>query len=82
VKGTGAIIDMIANAFIVWRNKKKEELMESGDRSKEDEFDMVINCVKQKKTGKEPTFGFMFLPHSCQFVERSDEPPRQYIYPE
>lgn len=80
IKGTGAISDMVDNVFVVWRNKKKEELTQQGDNSKAAEPDMILDCVKQRKTGVEPRFMFWFDPASCQYLERSGDIPKQYVY--
>ena len=80
IKGTGAITDMVANAFVVWRNKKKEEFQKDGNHEKDNEPDMILDCVKQRKTGVEPRYHFWFDPGSCQFMERSEGMPTQYLF--
>jgi twinkle protein len=83
VKGTGAITDMVDNLFIIWRNKKKEAAMASGDAIRMDKFkdkpDAILSCEKQRETGDEPTFYLSFHGKSCQYIERSDCPPKTYI---
>lgn len=79
IKGTGAIIDMVNNAFIVWRNKEKETKRSQGIHVSESDPDVVIDCVKQKKTGKEPRFAMWFHKPSHQFVENFNSEPRTYI---
>ena len=79
IKGTGAISDMVDNVFIWWRNKKKEEQQGSGGKVTLD-ADAVLNCVKQRETGEEPSYGLYFHKGSCQFLDSQDEPPKKYIY--
>jgi twinkle protein len=79
VKGTGAISDMVDNVFIVWRNKAKEDKTSAGDKSLSHEPDTVLNCVKQRETGVEPSIGLHFHKPSCQFIDYADNPPKQYI---
>lgn len=85
VKGTSAITDMVHNCFVWWRNKKKEEVLQKGEtgRSKgnrvHDEGDAVLNVVKQRETGEEPMFKLYFHKDSCQFVDRANDPPTQYL---
>jgi len=74
IKGTGAISDMVDNVFIWWRNKKKEL---AGIPS--NEADAILNCVKQRETGEEQSYGLFFHKQSCQFLDNQDEPPKQYI---
>lgn len=88
IKGTGALSDMTSNAFIVWRNKRKERVVKFGPRdAKEakqaesiaDESDALLLCCKQRETGVEPTYRLWYHGPSCQFVERSGEPPKIYL---
>ena len=75
IKGTGAISDMVDNAFVWWRNKPKEE---KGIATTE--ADAILNCVKQRDTGEEPMVGLFFHKASCQFLDNQDEGPKQYVY--
>lgn len=80
IKGTGAIIDMVSNAFIVWRNKEKEEKRMSGSLINDKDPDAVLKCVKQRKTGVEPMYQLWFSPQSRQYRGHRDEPDKQYIF--
>lgn len=83
VKGTGGLTDMVDNVMIIWRNKKKEEVMLADDqdaiakyREKPDAF---LSVAKQRKTGKEPTFALWHHSGSCQFIERQGAETKRYI---
>ncbi len=80
IKGTGAIIDMVSNAFIVWRNKAKETRRQEGLLVNSKDPDAVLNCVKQRKTGIEPMYQLWFNPLSRQFLGNSQDQDKQYIY--
>jgi len=80
VKGTGAIIDMVSNSFVVWRNKPKEMTAKEGGHVKDSDPDTVLNCVKQRKTGVEPMYNLWFDKHSRQYLGHRDDMPKQYIF--
>lgn len=88
IKGSGGISDVVNNVLIAWRNKRKEAV-KSGEEVIDDPIeregilaksDMIINCVKQKKTGIEGGYGLWFHPESCQFLEHPDACPKQYVF--
>lgn len=80
-KGSGAIVDLVDNMFMVWRNKEKEDDMkEVGHMSqKKDEPDQLLLCRKQRNyegsENGEPTMKLYFLPDAQQYVERPTEEP-------
>lgn len=80
IKGTGAIIDMVSNAFIVWRNKEKEEKAYTQKYVDNDDPDTLLKCVKQRKTGIEPIYKLWFNGNRRQFLGRNGEMPKQYIW--
>ena len=80
IKGTGAIVDMASNAFIVWRNKEKEQKREEGITFNTVDPDTVLNCVKQRQTGVEPMYNLWYSPISGQYLERCGDPDKQYLY--
>lgn len=88
IKGTGAISDMVSNAFIVWRNKYKERMAATDPKdAKEIEKrekamqlgDALLICCKQRETGEEPRYSLWFHGPSCQFLERPGTAPRLYV---
>ncbi len=80
IKGTGAITDMVSNAFVVWRNKKKERSVSEGNSVPETDPDAILSCVKQRKTGVEPMYLLWFNKNSRQYLGHRDDPDIQYIY--
>lgn len=71
VKGTGAITDMADNVVSVWRNKRKEELLQSGaatDATKS-EPDCLVIVHKQRNHGWEGKFKLWYNPTSHQYRE-------------
>lgn len=69
IKGGGANVDLVDNAFIVWRNKPKEALAMTGDLSKSDEADATLVLVKQRNGESEGMYGFWFDRPSMQYIE-------------
>lgn len=79
IKGTGAIVDMASNAFIVWRNKEKESAIKEGGNFSKSDPDTILNCVKQRKTGVEPMYQLWFNPISRQYLGRMGDPDKRYL---
>jgi twinkle protein len=70
VKGSGSITDQVDNVFIVWKNKKKIDAMQSGgeyDDAKDP--DAMLICEKQRNGEFEGRFGLWFDRSSQQFCE-------------
>jgi twinkle protein len=88
IKGSGGVSDVVNNVLTVWRNKKKEKVLKEEEEINNAEErerlisgpDMVLSCEKQKKTGVEGSYGLWFHHGTCQFLERQDSEPKQYIY--
>lgn len=87
IKGTGALTDMVSNAFIVWRNKEKERLYNTDPvdtkeiKRKEKVMEMgdaMLICCKQRETGEEPRYHLWWHGPSCQFLERPGDEPKLY----
>jgi twinkle protein len=53
VKGSGGITDMADNVLAVWRNKKKEDLVQSGGVPSQDDSDALLIVHKQRNKGWE-----------------------------
>lgn len=66
-KGSGAISDQVDNFLVVFRNKKKERLLESGKEVPHDEPDAFLVCHKQRETGWEGCIGLYVDKDSMQF---------------
>ena len=71
IKGTGAIIDTVDNAFIVWRNKKKEDDIYEKQKSEEESInipDTKLYCVKGRNDVEEGILNLYFNKPGEQFV--------------
>lgn len=87
-KGTGAISDLADNCFSIWRNKKKEELVQkqatgtnlTGDELKTiDASDCLWRCDKQRNGDWEGKFGFWFDPASLQYLSSPTHKPMRIV---
>lgn len=70
VKGAGEITDMADNVFSVWRNKKKEQLIEAGKSEHEHDPDAMIRCDKQRNGEWEGSIPLWFQKRALQYVAR------------
>lgn len=71
IKGSGSVTDQVDNAFLVWRNKKKENQRKSGQPVSEVDPDAMLMCCKQRNGEEEGWYKLWFDRESSQFV---DEP--------
>lgn len=80
-KGSGAIVDLVDNMFMVWRNKEKEDDMKDvGHMStKKDDPDQLLLCRKQRNydgsENGEPTIKLFFHKDAQQYLETAREQP-------
>jgi len=80
-KGSGAIVDLVDNVWMVWRNKEKEDDVKSLGRAsqKYSESDQMLLCRKQRNyegSGNgEPTVKLWFHADAQQYLERPGEDP-------
>lgn len=83
-KGSGAIVDLADNVWMVWRNKEKEdEIKQVGPMaSKKDEPDCILMCRKQRNyegSGNgEPNVRLWFHADSQQYVEAAKAKPMAF----
>ena len=83
-KGSGAIVDLVDNMFMVWRNKEKEDDMKDiGDMSaKKDDPDQLLLCRKQRNyegsENGEPTIKLFFHKDAQQYLEAPREEPMAF----
>ena len=73
-RGAGAVIDLVDNVLIIWKNKPKMEAKERGDNSKDAEPDAVLICDKQRNGEWEGRILLWFHFLSQQFVENTTSP--------
>lgn len=67
-KGSGAIVDMVDNMMIVWRNKAKEDRRRDGKQLDPKDSDAAIFCRKQRNGDDEPMIKLWYDRDSTQFV--------------
>jgi len=88
IKGTGAISDLADNCFIVWRNKRKEELIQlknngitlnSEQLKKLEECDCILRCDKQRNGDWEGKIGLWFDSKSYQYLNHEKQKATQFI---
>jgi twinkle protein len=51
LRGTGSAVDQADNVIIVWRNKRKETALDSGEHADLEEADVVVRVDKQRHWG-------------------------------
>lgn len=67
-RGAGELVDLVDNAFVIHRNKKKEEKIQQGKDVDEDEPDGTLSVVKQRHGEWEGTFRLWFHKESMQYT--------------
>lgn len=78
MKGSGSIADQVDNVWMVWRNKKKERLTESGQVVEMDEPDAMLSCEKQRNGEGEPRLRLWYHAQSQQFTEVAGANPYRF----
>lgn len=68
-RGAGAVIDLVDNILIIWKNKPKLDAKERGDNSKDKEPDALLICDKQRHGEWEGRINLNFHWHSQQYIE-------------
>lgn len=92
VKGSGSITDLADNCFTIWKNKVKQNKIESlnmknglsekEEKAKEDAVDSpdcVFYCTKQRNGSWEGKMGFWFHEASRQFLESKNSLPVSFV---
>lgn len=82
VKGAGELVDLVDNLFIVFRNKSKENDMESGKKIDGDDWGVVpdayLICAKQRHFTWEGKISLWFDKVSMQYKGGNDNRPLMY----
>lgn len=85
IKGSGSITDLADNLFIVWRNKRKEAVLDGklkvpAKEQGEVEFDpdCYLSIEKQRNGDFEGSIGLWFDMPSMQYIENRAQHPRRY----
>lgn len=78
LKGSGSIADQVDNVLIMWRNKKKSNLLRSGERVDPAMPDAYLMCEKQRNGEAEEMYALWFHASSQSFVEEFGSNPIDY----
>lgn len=70
LKGSGSIADQVDNVFLVWRNKKKENMIKNGETGLDDVADTLLMCEKQRNGDASEWYKLWYHASSQQFVEK------------
>ena len=69
LKGSGSISDQVDNVFLMWRNKRKENMRNRGEQIDETIPDAFLMCEKQRNGEHQEWLSLWYHAASQQFVE-------------
>ena len=80
IKGAGGIVDLVDNAIIVHRNKRKEYAMQSGkhDQNIRESADCTLRVCKQRNGHWEGDIKLWYHSNSMSYSEDSIQMPKRY----
>ncbi len=78
LKGSGSISDQVDNVFLMWRNKKKENLRNMGELVDENMPDAYLMCEKQRNGEAQEWYSLWYHASSQQFVEKLGSLPQDF----
>jgi twinkle protein len=78
LKGSGSISDQVDNVFLMWRNKKKENLRNMGEQVDESMPDAYLMCEKQRNGEAQEWYSLWYHASSQQFVEKLGALPQDF----
>jgi twinkle protein len=78
LKGSGSISDQVDNVFLMWRNKKKENLRNMGEQVDESMPDAYLMCEKQRNGESQEWYSLWYHASSQQFVEKLGSLPQDF----
>jgi twinkle protein len=78
LKGSGSISDQVDNVFLVWRNKKKENMRNRGEQIDETQADTFLMCEKQRNGEAQDWYGLYYHSASQQFIENLGGSPMDF----
>lgn len=79
-RGNSELVDLVDNAFIIHRNKTKEDKINRGDMGYEDEQDATLECVKSRNGEWEGIFKLWFNKDSQQYTPDSRNKALPYLF--
>ncbi len=78
LKGSGSISDQVDNVFLMWRNKKKENMKNRGEQVDESMPDAFLMCEKQRNGEAQEWYGLWYNSSSQQFLESPGSVPMDF----
>ncbi len=78
LKGSGSISDQVDNVFLVWRNKKKENMKNRGESVDESMPDTYLMCEKQRNGESQEWYQLFYHSGSQQFLESPGSLPMDF----
>ena len=80
-KGSGAIVDQVDQSFVVWRNKKKEEAVRSGNKDYDlSKPDAILRCDKNRHGEWEGSIGLYFSQGPLHYARHQGRSSNGYDY--
>ncbi len=78
LKGSGSISDQVDNVFLMWRNKKKENMKNRGEQVDDSIPDAFLMCEKQRNGEAQEWYGLWYHGASQQFLESIGSVPMDF----
>ena len=78
LKGSGSISDQVDNVFLVWRNKKKENMRNRGEQVDETQPDTFLMCEKQRNGEAQDWYYLYYHNSSQQFLDTLGGAPMDF----
>ena len=78
LKGSGSISDQVDNVFLMWRNKKKENMRNRGEQVDETIPDAFLMCEKQRNGEYQEWYNLWYHPASQQFLDGIGKVPMDF----
>lgn len=78
LKGSGSISDQVDNVFLVWRNKKKENMRNRGEQVDETQPDTFLMCEKQRNGEAQDWYYLYYHSASQQFLDTLGGAPMDF----
>lgn len=85
IKGASSITDLVDNVFLIYRNARKEAVLDGKEQVKQAEYERIVlepdvfmEIVKQRHGEFEGAFGLWKAKECPQFLESRADPPKRY----